>query len=162
MNLAEDPNIKAIIDEKRYTVAAFYQFISLNNIKHLQAELKKLCQKYEIFGTILLAREGINGTVSGNQSSVNLLFKWFDHQPSFHDIQVKFSNSNSLAFNRLKVRIKKEIVTMGQPNNVPKARVGHYVNPSDWNSVLHDPDVVVIDTRNELSLIHISEPTRPY
>ena len=91
MNVAEDSNVKAIIDEKRYTVAAFYQFVSLNNIKHLQAELKKLCQKYEIFGTILLAREGINGTVSGSQSSVNSLFKWFDHQPSFHDIQVKYS-----------------------------------------------------------------------
>ena len=152
MNLAEDPNVKAIIDEKRYTVAAFYQFVSLNNIKHLQAELKKLCQKYEIFGTILLAREGINGTVSGNQTSVNLLFKWFDHQPSFHDIQVKYSNSNSLAFNRLKVRIKKEIVTMGETDIDPKNVVGTYIKPENWNDFINDPETLIIDTRNEYEI----------
>ena len=152
MNLAEDPNVKAIIDEKRYTVAAFYQFVSLNNIKHLQAELKKLCQKYEIFGTILLAREGINGTVSGSQSSVNSLFKWFDHQPSFHDIQVKYSNSNSLAFNRLKVRIKKEIVTMGETDIDPKNVVGTYIKPENWNDFINDPETLIIDTRNEYEI----------
>ena len=75
MNSAGYPNIETVIDNKRYTVAAFYQFVSLNNIQYLQTELKKLCQQYEIFGTILLAREGINGTVSGNKASVNLLFK---------------------------------------------------------------------------------------
>ena len=152
MNLAGDPNIKAIIDEKRYTVAAFYQFVSLSNIKHLQAELKKLCQKYEIFGTILLAREGINGTVSGNQSSVSSLFKWFEHQPSFHKIQVKYSNSNNLAFNRLKVRIKKEIVTMGETDIDPKNVVGNYIKPENWNDFINDPETLIIDTRNEYEI----------
>ena len=148
MNSAGDPNAKTIIDAKRYTVAAFYQFVSLNNIKYLQTELKKLCQKYEIFGTILLAREGINGTVSGNQSSVSSLFRWFEHQPSFHKIQVKYSNSNNLAFNRLKVRIKKEIVTMGETDIDPKNVVGNYIKPENWNDFINDPETLIIDTRN--------------
>ena len=152
MNSAGDPNVKTIIDDKRYTVAAFYQFVSLNNIKYLQTELKKICQKHGIFGTILLAREGINGTVSGNQSSVNSLFKWFDRQPSFHKIQVKYSNSNSLAFNRLKVRIKKEIVTMGERDIDPNNVVGTYIKPENWNDFINDPETLIIDTRNEYEI----------
>ena len=107
MSAAEDPNSGNIIEERRYTVAAFYQFASLNNILSLQTELKKLCQRNEIFGTILLASEGVNGTVAGKQSSINCLFKWLGEQPSLNQIQVKYSNSDSPAFNRLKVRIKK-------------------------------------------------------
>ena len=97
MNLAEDPNVKAIIDEKRYTVAAFYQFVSLNNIKHLQAELKKLCQKHELFGTILLAREGINGTVAGTSNEIKLLESFLINK-GFDNLQPKYSYYKYMPF----------------------------------------------------------------
>ena len=152
MNAAEDPKLGNIIDEKHYTVAAFYQFISLNNILSLQTELKKLCQRNEIFGTILLASEGINGTVAGKQSSINCLFKWLREQPSFNEIQVKYSNSDSQAFNRLKVRIKKEIVTMGKTDINPNNVVGTYIKPENWNDFINDPETLIIDTRNDYEI----------
>ena len=152
MNAAEDPNLGNIIDEKHYTVAAFYQFASLNNILSLQTELKKLCQRNEIFGTILLASEGVNGTVAGKQSSINCLFKWLREQPSFNEIQVKYSNSDSQAFNRLKVRIKKEIVTMGKTDINPNNVVGTYIKPENWNDFINDPETLIIDTRNDYEI----------
>ena len=152
MNAAEDPNLGNIIDEKHYTVAAFYQFASLNNILSLQTELKKLCQRNKIFGTILLASEGINGTVAGKQSSINCLFKWLGEQPSFSEIQVKYSNSDSQAFNRLKVRIKKEIVTMGKTDINPNNVVGTYIKPENWNDFINDPETLIIDTRNDYEI----------
>ena len=152
MSAAEDPNSGNIIDERRYTVAAFYQFASLNNILSLQTELKKLCQRNEIFGTILLASEGINGTVAGKQSSINCLFKWLGEQPSFSEIQVKYSNSDSQAFNRLKVRIKKEIVTMGKTDINPNNVVGTYIKPENWNDFINDPETLIIDTRNDYEI----------
>ena len=152
MSAAEDPNLGDIIDERRYTVAAFYQFASLNNILSLQTELKKLCQRNEIFGTVLLASEGINGTVAGKQSSINCLFKWLREQPSFNEIQVKYSNSDSQAFNRLKVRIKKEIVTMGKTNINPNNVVGTYIKPENWNDFINDPETLIIDTRNDYEI----------
>ena len=152
MNAAENPNLGNIIDEKHYTVAAFYQFASLNNILSLQTELKKLCQRNEIFGPILLASEGINGTVAGKQSSINCLFKWLGEQPSFSEIQVKYSNSDSQAFNRLKVRIKKEIVTMGKTDINPNNVVGTYIKPENWNDFINDPETLIIDTRNDYEI----------
>ena len=152
MNAAECPNLGNIIDERHYTVAAFYQFASLNNILSLQTELKKLCQRNEIFGTILLASEGINGTVAGKQSSINCLFKWLREQPSFNEIQVKYSNSDSQVFNRLKVRIKKEIVTMGKTDINPNNVVGTYIQPENWNDFINDPETLIIDTRNEYEI----------
>ena len=152
MSATEDTNLGNIIDERRYTVAAFYQFASLNNILSLQTELKKLCQRNEIFGTILLASEGINGTVAGKQSSINCLFKWLREQPSFNEIQVKYSNSDSQAFNRLKVRIKKEIVTMGKTDINPNNVVGTYIKPENWNDFINDPETLIIDTRNDYEI----------
>ena len=152
MNAAEDPNFGNIIDEKHYTVAAFYHFTSLNNILSLQTELKKLCQRNEIFGTIVLASEGINGTVAGKQSSINCLFKWLREQPSFNEIQVKYSNSDNQAFNRLKVRIKKEIVTMGKTDINPNNVVGTYIKPENWNDFINDPETLIIDTRNDYEI----------
>ena len=152
MSAAEDPNSGNIIDERRYTVAAFYQFASLNNILSLQTELKKLCQRNEIFGTILLASEGINGTVAGKQSSINCLFKWLREKPSFNEIQVKYSNSDRQAFNRLKVRIKKEIVTMGKTDINPNNVVGTYIKPENWNDLINDPETLIIDTRNDYEI----------
>jgi UPF0176 protein len=152
MNAAECPNLGNIIDERHYTVAAFYQFASLNNILSLQTELKKLCQRNEIFGTILLASEGINGTIAGKQSSINCLFKWLEEQPSFNEIQVKYSKSDSPAFNRLKVRIKKEIVTMGKTDINPNTVVGTYIKPQNWNDLINDPETLIIDTRNEYEI----------
>jgi UPF0176 protein len=152
MNTAENPNLWNIIDERHYTVAAFYQFASLNNILSLQTELKKLCQRNEIFGTILLASEGINGTIAGKQSSINCLFKWLEEQPSFNKIQVKYSKSDSPAFHRLKVRIKKEIVTMGKTEINPNAVVGTYIKPENWNDLINDPETLIIDTRNEYEI----------
>ena len=152
MSAAEDPNSGNIIDERRYTVTAFYQFASLNNILSLQTELKKLCQRNEIFGTILLASEGINGTVAGKQSSINCLFKWLREQPSFNEIQVKYSNSDNQAFNRLKVRIKKEIVTMGKTDINPNNVVGTYIKPENWNDFINDPETLIIDTRNDYEI----------
>ncbi|MEM0900772.1 MAG: rhodanese-related sulfurtransferase [Pseudomonadota bacterium] len=132
-----------------YVIAALYHFARVNRAVELQAELKSLCEGASITGTLLLASEGINGTVAGSRDAIDQLIAFLHAQPEFAALEHKESSSEKLPFYRLKVRVKKEIVTMGVPAINPNEIVGTYVEPQDWNDLISDPDTVVVDTRND-------------
>ena len=131
-----------------FIVAAFYKFADLPDFEIMQKTLLSLCQKHDLRGTILLAKEGINGTISGTRSGMDALAAFFKEEPRFVDMEYKESQAETIPFYRLKVRLKKEIVTIGVPTVNPNKEVGTYVKPEDWNRLISDPDVIVLDTRN--------------
>jgi UPF0176 protein len=131
-----------------FTVCALYQFVRLDDFEEFREPLRELMVDLEIKGTILLALEGLNGTVAGTQNSIDALIKFLDEEGRFDHLEIKFSYSEKLPFKRLKVKLKKEIVTLGVSGIDPKESVGTYVSPQDWNELISDPDVVLIDTRN--------------
>ena len=131
-----------------YLVAALYRFATLDKLNSLQAELSDLCKAGGVKGTLLLAEEGINGTIAGTEDGLRPVLKRLLDDPRLAGLSLKESWSPVLPFREMKVRIKKEIVTMGQPDVDPRQQVGTYVKPKDWNALISDPDVVLIDTRN--------------
>ncbi|MFY9209831.1 MAG: rhodanese-related sulfurtransferase [Aestuariivita sp.] len=132
-----------------FRIAALYHFTRFDEPKALQAPLAQLCCAAGVKGTLLLAREGINGTIAGPPDGVSRVIDHIRTLPGCSDLEWKDSWSDHAPFPRLKVRLKREIVTMGQPDVDPRARVGHYVDPRDWNALISDPEVAVIDTRND-------------
>ncbi|TNE69599.1 MAG: rhodanese-related sulfurtransferase [Rhodobacteraceae bacterium] len=133
-----------------FTVCALYHFTRFPDPAALRGPLLELCHAEGITGTLLLAREGINGTVAGpTPASIERLVAHIRSLPGCADFEYKLSTAEEQPFNRMKVRLKKEIVTMGQPDVDPKARVGHYCTPEEWNELISAPDVAVIDTRND-------------
>ncbi|MBE8167491.1 MAG: rhodanese-related sulfurtransferase [Shewanella sp.] len=134
------------------TVCALYKFVDLPNFEAIQKPLLSKMTELGIKGTLLLASEGINGTVAGAQHSVKELLSWFDDQKGLENIVTKFSHENEIPFYRTKVKLKKEIVTMGVQGIDPKKVVGTYVKPNEWNALISDPDVTVIDTRNHYEI----------
>ncbi len=130
------------------TVAALYHFARFDDPAALRAPLLDLCRSTAISGTLLLAPEGINGTVAGAAEAIDTLIAHLRTLPGCAALAWKRSHAATPPFNRMKVRIKREIVTMGQPDVDPLAAVGHYVAPADWNALISAPDVAVIDTRN--------------
>jgi UPF0176 protein len=132
----------------RYRIAALYKFAPIANPEQLQPQLKTLCSEHEIRGTLILAEEGINGTIAGHTSGIEHILKFIRAIEGFADIEVKESWSDEQPFFRMKVRHKPEIVTMGADNADPQQQVGQYVEPSDWNALISEPGVVLIDTRN--------------
>lgn len=131
------------------TVATFYKFMALPDYADLQQSLKEICEKHRVKGTVLLAEEGINGTISGAREDVYSVLDFIKSDPRLTNIDIKESPANTSPFERLKVRLKKEIVTMGVPTISPTKAVGTYVLPKDWNQIISDPAVTVIDTRND-------------
>ncbi len=131
------------------TVAALYQFTRFADCAPLRAELDAVCRAEGIRGTLLLAREGINGTIAGTQAGIARVLECIRAMPGCALLDVKFSTADTMPFHRMKVRIKREIVTMGEPDIDPLASVGTYVEPQDWNALISDPDTIVIDTRND-------------
>lgn len=129
-------------------IAAFYKFVKLSNYADRRQPLLNLCQQHQIKGTILLAAEGINGTIAGTRSSIDAIFAYLRADPCFTDLEYKESLATKLPFDRLKVRLKKEIVTLGVPTVDPTNLVGTYVKPQDWNALIANPEVMAIDTRN--------------
>lgn len=129
-------------------VAAFYHFTDLLDYELLQAPLKEFCDAHQLKGTILLAKEGLNSTIAGSRAAIDGLLAYLRSDPRFQDLEHKESYCKGVPFQRMKVRLKKEIVTLGVPDIDPRHRVGTYVDPQDWNALIADPDVVVIDTRN--------------
>jgi UPF0176 protein len=129
-------------------IATFYKFVSLDNYRDRRQPLLNLCQQYQIKGTILLAAEGINGTIAGTRSSIDAVLTYLKSDPCFADLAHKESMATNSPFDRLKVRLKQEIVTLGIPTVNPTNLVGTYVTPQDWNELIANPDVLVIDTRN--------------
>ncbi len=132
-----------------FIVAALYKFTALPDFKDLQQALLKLGKKHTLKGSLLLAEEGINGTVSGLREGIDALKKFLRDDPRFDGIEYKESSATENPFYRYKVRLKKEIVTLGEPSANPTLKVGQYVAPEDWNSLISDPNVLVIDTRND-------------
>ena len=129
-------------------IAALYAFAPLAGYAELQAPLEALCEAHGIVGTLLLASEGINGTVAGPADGIEALLQFLRAQPGFQDLRAKYSSAAQAPFGRMRVRLKKEIVTMGVDGIDPLERVGTYVPPQAWNELVDDPDVVLVDTRN--------------
>lgn len=132
-----------------YKVAAFYRFVKINDVPALQAEIKAFCAAHDILGTILLAPEGINGTIAGEAGQLDLTVDFLDRVCGLRQGEVKFSTGKDKPFMRLKVRAKREIITMKCPEADPTTRTGIEVSPEDWNDLINDPDVLLIDTRND-------------
>jgi len=130
------------------TVAALYRFARFPDPAVIRTPLLALCDAEGIKGTLLLAREGINGTIAGSEAGIAAVIAHIRTLPDCAEIVVKYSHATAMPFHRLKVRLKREIVTMGEPAIDPLAGVGHYVKPADWNALIDDPDTIVIDTRN--------------
>ncbi len=130
-------------------VATFYKFVALPDYASLQQSLIDVCQAEDVKGTILLASEGINGTVSGDRKSVDSVLNFIKSDQRLTDVDIKESSASKAPFGRLKVRLKKEIVTIGLPEVSPTQAVGTYVLPKDWNQIISDPAVTVIDARND-------------
>ncbi|MEM6311048.1 MAG: rhodanese-related sulfurtransferase [Pseudomonadota bacterium] len=130
-------------------VAALYHFTRFADPTALKPALVDLCVAEDVRGTLLLAHEGINGTIAGPRAGINTVLAHIRALPGCADLEWKESTASAPPFRKMKVRIKREIVTMGQPDVDPKARVGNYVAPQDWNALIRDPDVAVIDTRND-------------
>ncbi len=132
-----------------FTIAALYHFTRFENPAAIQPPLLKLCEDNGISGTLLLAHEGLNGTIAGPRAGIDAVLAHLRALPGCADLEHKESHSTDQPFRRLKVRLKKEIVTMGQPDVDPMTGTGHYVDPADWNALITSPDVAVIDTRND-------------
>ncbi|MBY4636342.1 rhodanese-related sulfurtransferase [Sphingopyxis sp. XHP0097] len=135
-----------------FTVAALYRFAPFDDPAALRAPLLALCEERGIKGTLLLAREGVNGTIAGTGEGVAAVVDHIHALPGCADLDVKYSAAAAMPFGRMKVRLKKEIVTMKVPGVDPAREVGAYVAPAEWNAVVDDPDTVVIDTRNDFEV----------
>ncbi|MEP4052006.1 MAG: rhodanese-related sulfurtransferase [Litorimonas sp.] len=132
-----------------YRVAALYKFTSLPDYVHLREPLQNICDLMGVKGTLLLAGEGLNGTIAGNTKSISEIIEFLRADPRLADVDVKYSTAEDMPFYRMKVRLKREIVTMGVEGVDPNKTVGTYVDPSDWNALITDPDTILIDTRND-------------
>ena len=129
-------------------VAALYKFVALPDYRELREPLLDVCLNAGVKGTLLLATEGINGTIAGSRLAIDEVLAYLKSDARFNDIDHKESLDSELPFYRMKVKLKKEIVTMGREGIDPKMLVGHYIEPQDWNALITDPEVTVIDTRN--------------
>lgn len=130
-------------------VAALYHFTPFPDPEALRGPLLAACEAHGIKGTLLLAREGINGTIAGTDNALASVLGHIRKLPGCADLDVKYSHALDMPFHRMKVRVKREIVTMGEPDIDPTLSAGHYVDPHDWNALIADPDTIVIDTRND-------------
>ena len=130
-------------------VAALYQFTTFADCPAIAATMLALCRAQGVKGTLILAPEGLNGTIAGTDAAIAIVLAHVRSLPGCAQIEVKFSRALDLPFHRMKIRLKQEIVTMGQPNIDPLLKVGRYVAPQDWNTLISDPDTILIDTRND-------------
>ena len=148
-------NISTVSDKSepaRYVVCALYKFVTLENFEALREPLLQIMEFNNIRGTLLLAQEGINGTVSGTRQTIDALLAWLNADERLNPISVKESIDETQPFHRTKVKLKKEIVTMGVQGIDPLKTAGTYVKPADWNALISDPEVLLIDTRNDYEI----------
>ncbi|MBR1090648.1 rhodanese-related sulfurtransferase [Bradyrhizobium manausense] len=135
-----------------YKVCAFYQFAALPDYRGLREPLRAFCDGLSLKGSVLLAEEGINGTIAGAAEAVDAFTQELAHGAMFagrlNNLELKFSTAEAMPFGRLKVRLKKEIVTLGDAAADPTRQVGTYVDATEWNDLIASPDMLVIDTRN--------------
>ena len=130
-------------------VATFYKFVSLEDCAGLQRSLQAVCDDNALQGTILLAAEGINATISGTERDIDTVLAWLKADPHFGDLVVKKAITNEHPFARMKVKVKREIVTLDQPSAKPTEQVGTYISPQEWNRLITDPEVILVDARND-------------
>jgi UPF0176 protein len=133
----------------KIVVATFYKFVLLEDFRQQREPLQQLCQQYELRGTILLAPEGINATVAGSREGIDRLGDFLRAEPRFAGLEYKESCTDEVPFYRMKIRLKREIVTMGMPETEAERVSGIHVDPEQWNALLNDPEVTVIDARNQ-------------
>ncbi|NJL48550.1 MAG: rhodanese-related sulfurtransferase [Leptolyngbyaceae cyanobacterium SM2_5_2] len=131
-----------------WTIATFYKFVPLADLDRLQLDVLAHCQQWELCGTILLAPEGINATVAGDRQSIDQLLAWLSGHAAIGSFEHQDFTTTRAPFERLKVKLKDEIVALGRPDVDPTHQVGTYVDPQDWNQLITDPDLLLIDTRN--------------
>ncbi|WP_298304125.1 rhodanese-related sulfurtransferase [uncultured Erythrobacter sp.] len=137
------------MQSSHYTVAALYCFTPFEDPAAIREPLLAICEEAGTRGTLLLAHEGINGTIAGSGNAIDAVIDHIRSIPGCEGTDVKFSYASEAPFHRMKVRLKREIVTMGEPGVDPRESVGRYVPPQDWNDLISDPDTIVIDTRND-------------
>ncbi len=130
-------------------VIAFYKFVELPDYEVIRAPMYEACRENDVKGTILLASEGINGMLAGPREGIDVVLAHLHADPRLADLEHKESFSDELPFKRLRVRIKREIITMGDNSIDPREAVGEYVTPKDWNALISDPEVLLLDTRND-------------
>lgn len=147
--MTEAINSTHVPNDAPYLVAALYHFVSVPRFAELRAPLQALCEENDVRGTLLLAHEGINGTIGGPDAGIRTVLAFLRAQPEFANLEHKESRASEKPFLRMKVRLKKEIVTMGVEDIDPNKVVGTYVAPKDWNALISDPDTILIDTRND-------------
>ena len=133
----------------KYLTCALYKFATLSKYQEMREPLRKKMKSCNVFGTILLANEGINGTISGNSEDVISVVDWLEDNEDIGKLEIKRSYSDEIPFYRTKVKLKKEIVTMGIEDLDPSKSAGQYVEPEEWNKLISNPNVLIIDTRNE-------------
>jgi UPF0176 protein len=134
-------------------VAALYQFAEFPNFADFRASLMAFCKAQGVRGTLLLAREGINGTIAGSREGIDAVVAYLGEIGPFKNLEYKESFAESMPFMRLKIKLKKEIVTLGVPAADPRQMVGTYLGPDDWNALISRPDVITIDTRNDYEVM---------
>jgi UPF0176 protein len=147
--MTDETNLSAPIETQPFMVAALYHFVSFAGFDALRDPLQALCEANGVRGTLLLAHEGVNGTIAGPDEGVKTVLAFLRSLPEFAGLEHKESRASKAPFLRMKVRVKKEIVTMGVDDIDPTRVVGTYVSPRDWNALITDPDTIVIDTRND-------------
>ncbi len=134
------------------SVVALYHFAPISDPRGVRDPLFAFCEERGIKGTLLLAAEGINGTIAGAQEALQDVVAYVRSWDGFAAMEVKYSHAEAMPFGKLKVRLKREIVTMGVEGIDPHSDVGHYVSPADWNALISDPETIVIDTRNDFEV----------
>ncbi len=137
------------LDAPNTQVAALYRFVRLEDYENLRGPLLAFCEARGIRGTLLLAEEGINGTIAGTEQAITEVLAYLKGDDRLADLECKFSYNTDRPFLRMKVKLKKEIVTMGRPGIDPNQCVGRYASPEQWNALVDDPECLVIDTRND-------------
>ena len=130
-------------------VASFYRFLDLADPKTFRGELQAHCEQQDVLGTILVAAEGFNGTLCGSKAAILDVFDWIERRLALETpVEARWTDAGEAPFRRMRVRVKKEIVTLGRPDILPHRKTGTYVPPDEWNALIENPDVLVIDTRN--------------
>jgi UPF0176 protein len=132
------------------TIATFYKFVSIDNCPDRQVALRDYCEQHQILGTILLAPEGINGSIAGSTKTIDAAMNYLRQDPRLRDLQPQLATwDGKPPFSKLKIKVKSEIVTLRSEQANPTQQVGTYVAPQDWNALISDPEVILIDTRND-------------
>jgi UPF0176 protein len=130
-------------------VASFYRFLDLPGVRSFRDDLQAFCEQHGVLGTILVADEGFNGTICASQAAILEVFDWIEHRLALDTpVEARWTDASEAPFRRMRVRVKKEIVTLGRPDILPHRKTGTHVPPEEWNALIENPDVLVIDTRN--------------